>query len=53
MAHLLRWRAPAVLRRTRKYASHLASRAALHLDPFERPGGKRVFPHTVLRTEDA
>jgi hypothetical protein len=26
-----------------KYASHLASRAALHLDLFEQPAGERVF----------
>jgi len=31
-AHLRRWRARAALRRTRRYASRLASRAALHLD---------------------
>jgi SAM-dependent methyltransferase len=36
-------RARAALRRTRKYASHLASRAALHLDLFEQPGRKVVF----------
>ena len=39
-AHLPRWRARAALRRTRKYVSHLASRAALHLDLFEQPGRK-------------
>ena len=39
-AHLPRWRARAGLRRTRKYASRLASRAALHLDLFEQPGRK-------------
>ena len=27
-----------------KYASHLASRSALHLDLFEQPEQKRVFP---------
>jgi hypothetical protein len=37
-AHLRRWRARAALRRTSKYASRLASRAALHLDLFEQPG---------------
>jgi hypothetical protein len=31
------------MRRTRQYASHLASRAALHLDPFEQPGRKWIL----------
>ena len=39
-ARLPRWRARAALRRTRKYASRLASHAALHLDLFEQPGRK-------------
>ena len=46
-AHLRRWRACAALRRTRKYASHPASCAALHLDLFEQPGRKRVFRQPV------
>jgi len=48
--HLLRWRAPATLRRTRQYASRRGSRAALHLDLFEPPGRKAVFPHPANRT---
>ena len=32
-----------------KYASHLASRAALHLDLFEQPGQKRVFQQPAKR----
>jgi hypothetical protein len=43
-------RAPATLRRTRKYASRLGSRTALHLDLFEQPGRKQVFQH-LARTE--
>src|SRR3972149_254378 len=45
---------PALARRCdvrTKYASHLASRAALHLDLFEQPGRKRVFQHPARSRE--
>jgi hypothetical protein len=48
-AHLRRWRAPATLRRTRKYASRLGSRAALHLDLFEQPGKNKFFSSLLGR----
>jgi hypothetical protein len=41
--HLRRWLARAALRRTGKYASLLASLAALHLGLFEQPERKRVL----------
>jgi len=39
----------AALRRTRRYASRLASRAALHLDLFEQPERKRVLQQPARR----
>ena len=51
-AHLRRCRARAALRRTRKYASHLASRSALHLALFEQPEREWVFQHPARQEQD-
>jgi uncharacterized protein len=47
--HLLRWRARVALRRTIKYASRLASLAALHLGLFEQPERERSFQNSAGR----
>jgi len=44
-AHLLRWKAEALVAAYLEYASLGLAPSALHLGLFEQPGGKRVFQH--------
>jgi len=48
-AHLRRWLTRAALRRTREYASDLASLAALHLALFEQPEEIEFFSNLLSR----
>jgi hypothetical protein len=59
-AHLRRWRARAALRRTDQVRLAPAPilrmgtrRAALHLDLFEQPGGKRVLQHPAKASDNS
>jgi hypothetical protein len=51
-AHLRRWLTRAALRRTRKYASHVASLAALHLALFEQPEEIEFLSNPLSRCQN-